>query len=242
MLKSLLLPYLPRWLISARRRFASKQIDKRFLGQSPREVFSHIYKNGLWGQRAAFYSGTGSHDPEIVGPYVSSVREYLSKLPYVPDVVDLGCGDFNVGNQIRDMCGKYIACDVVPELIEQNRRLFTDSKVEFQTLDIVADPLPPGDIAFVRQVLQHLSNAQIAAVIPKLLAVYRILIVTEHLAKGARQRPNEDKPTGPGNRSIYGSGVILASPPFSITAKHYHTLCSVPAQGAFIETVAYKFD
>lgn len=85
-----------------------------------------------------------------------------------PDVVDLGCGDFKVGSQLRPWCGRYTACDVVPDLIAFNRTAFTQLDVDFRVLDMVEDPLPAGDVVFVRQVLQHLSNAAISKAIAKI--------------------------------------------------------------------------
>jgi hypothetical protein len=67
-----------------------------------------------------------------------------------------------VGSQIRKFCGRYIACDVVPGLIDFIKRQFEDLDVEFKLLDLVKDEFPAGDVALIRQVLQHLSNDQIA--------------------------------------------------------------------------------
>ena len=36
-----------------------------------------------------------------------------------------------------------------------------DLDVDFRVLDITSDEIPPGDVCFVRQVLQHLSNQSI---------------------------------------------------------------------------------
>lgn len=62
-------------------------------------------------------------------------------------------------------------------------------------MNIVEDDLPRGDVATVRQVLQHLSNTQIGAALPK-LARYKHVIVTEHVPRGSF-RPNVNKAMGP---------------------------------------------
>jgi len=49
-------------------------------------------------------------------------------------------------------------------------------------------------VVFIRQVLQHLSNAHILRAIPKIAASYRFLVLTEHLPLGEAFTPNLDKP------------------------------------------------
>jgi hypothetical protein len=77
----------------------------------------------------------------------------------------------------------------------------------------VSDELPEADLCLVRQVLQHLSNAEILHIVPK-LSKYRYAIVTEHVYVGRGLRPNVDKPHGPGTRIPRRSGVFLECPPF----------------------------
>lgn len=135
------------------------------------DVFTKVYTNRVWGDpgepASPFYSGPGSRDQALVSGYVSAVSSFLNALGK-PDVVDLGCGDFKVGSQLRPWCGRYTACDVVPDLIAFNRTAFTQLDVDFRVLDMVEDPLPAGDVVFVRQVLQHLSNAAISKAIAKI--------------------------------------------------------------------------
>src|SRR5690606_31565392 len=83
---------------------------------------------------------------------------------------------------LRMFCSDYIACDIVPDLIEFNKKKYRTHNVDFRVVDLVTDVLPAGDIVFIRQVLQHLRNSQIKQLIPKLVQNYKILILTEHLA------------------------------------------------------------
>src|ERR1700733_6137029 len=136
------------------------------------DVFAHVYRERLWGvpnpwNRTRFFSGPGSHEAAIVKTYVAAVKRFVRSRPGM-DAVDLGCGDFNVGRRIRNCFKKYPACDIVPELIQHNERAFAQMNVDFRCLNISDDPLPRGDIVFLRQVLQHLSNEQIARVACKL--------------------------------------------------------------------------
>ncbi len=175
------------------------QREEQRLAELPAvDAFSQIYESGLWGgERDEYFSGLGSREPRIVGPYVDSVRAFADSFQSKLDAVDLGCGDFSVGAQIRSAFNTYRAYDVVPAVIDQNRRQYDGWNVEFGCIDIVEHPLPPGDVVMLRQVLQHLSNAQIARVVPK-LTNYRYLIITEHLPGNADFRPNLDMPMGQG--------------------------------------------
>lgn len=209
-------------------------------GEEPAEVFSRVYRDKQWGRRwgRKFFSGPGSHDSQVVEPYTHSVQKFLSEFPRLPDVVDLGCGDFHLGSQLRNRCGRYVACDVVPDLIRHNAAAFAHLKVEFVRLDIIDDPLPAGEVVFLRQVLQHLSNAQIAKVLPK-LRQYRFLVITEHLPTDAAFIPNLDHQFGSGIRVTRNSGVVLTAPPFSLKTSTERELCSVQYGLGLIKTVAY---
>jgi SAM-dependent methyltransferase len=207
---------------------------------SAAEIFSRVYRNNLWGRRRGqkFCSGPGSYDEAVVGPYVESVREFLAALPRPPHVVDLGCGDFQVGRRLRQACGGYVACDVVPELIRYNTNAFARQQVDFMCLNIIEDELPDGEVVFVRQVLQHLSNEQIARVLPKLTR-YRFVIVTEHLPGDPTFVPNLDHGLGSGIRVTRNSGVVLTAPPFNFKVASERHLCSVRYGADVIKSVAY---
>src|SRR5690606_6276338 len=95
-------------------------------------------------------------------------------------VVDLGCGDFSIGRRLLAGAGNitYIGCDIVPELIQAHSAHVNDPRARFQELDIVGNDLPEGDVCLVREVLQHLSNADVSRVLKK-LAQYEEVLVTE---------------------------------------------------------------
>jgi SAM-dependent methyltransferase len=221
---------------------ARPPLNADYEGLSPRDAFSSIYHGGRWGHgtHQDFYSGSGSHEPALVDQYVAAVADFLRGFADEPDVVDLGCGDFNVGQRLRPFCGRYIAADVVPTLIERNREHFADLGVTFQCLDIADDPLPPGDVVFLRQVLQHLSNPHIAKVVPK-LGSFRFAVVTEHLPAG-RFAANRDMQTGAGIRLLAHpkSGVVLTERPFSMRVRSARVLCECTQYGGVIRTTAYE--
>jgi len=109
---------------------------------------------------------------------------------------------------------RYLGVDVVDEVVRRNRERYGSEAVDFACLDIIADELPAGDLCLVRQVLQHLSNAEILAVLER-TRHYPFVIVTEHLPpEGVTMRPNIDKPHGADTRILDGWGVFLEEAPF----------------------------
>jgi len=150
-------------------------------------------------------------------------------------VVDLGCGDFNIGKHLYQQCKYYIGCDVVSSLIDWNANRFPE--VQFQMCDITQDPLPNGDVAILRQVLQHLSNHHISQVVDK-LRQYEYVIVTEHIPNGDFTS-NIDLVSGCSTRLAMNSGVRLTDAPFKLSVKRSQVMCSVPDFIGRIETTVY---
>jgi SAM-dependent methyltransferase len=179
------------------------------------EVFARVYSDNLWGGEAGeFCSGSGSK-AQIVGEYCTLVRDEIASRA-VRSVLDLGCGDFQVGQRIASTGVEYTGVDVVPALIERNTRQFGQPGRRFLHGDITQMELPQADLVLVRQVLQHLSNHQISQVLNR-LSHYQTVLVTEHYpAMDRRWTPNVDKPHGPDTRVIDRSAVVLDRQPFAV--------------------------
>src|SRR6056297_3235297 len=206
-----------------------------------KDAMAQIYENNLWGKsESGFYSGIGSHHPELVNPYIQAVRSFLTSFDTPLVVCDLGCGDFNVGKELVHYTKKYIAADIVPELIERNRESFTAENLEFRCLDIASDELPSGDCVILRQVLQHLSNREVQRVVNK-LADYKYVILTEHLPEGDFT-PNKEIISGQGIRLKKQSGLDLLASPFNLEVKEEMQLLSQPAKDSngLIVTTLYR--
>jgi len=232
---------LPQSLVRAIAYRAETRYLARLRNKGRAAVFESIYQEGIWGGRADgehFYSGSGSREPAIVEPYVTAVSRYLDGLGQRLAVVEIGCGDFFVGSQLIDFCDRYIACDIVSPLIERNRQAFSDPRLSFEVIDAVKEPLPGGDVLIIRQVLQHLSNDDIAQIVGK-FAAYRYVLVTEHLPSAVSFTPNLDKPTGFDTRLNCLSGVVLTAEPFNLQPQSSSVLCEVPEHTGIVRTIAY---
>lgn len=244
MMKNLLKAVLPeatlKWYRRIREARFTNQVDKVFADKEPKFIFTAIYNNNWWGGTGDYFSGHGSRDPKYVIPYVESVKRFLRDLPAKPSVVDLGCGDFYVGSQLASLASQYTACDVVGELIENLKQKYETPNVRFLSLDITADPLPSGDIGILRQVLQHLSNEQISAVVAQ-VKIYKYLIVAEYLPKGKFQS-NIDQPCGAHSRMARGikSGIVLTSPPFNLPVLNERIISEAQDEAGILRTIVYQ--
>lgn len=221
---------LPRIAVEAYYGYRESKVAALHRGMNTEDVFTDIYSNNRWGGASgSFFSGPGSHEATMVGPYLAGVKRELERIGAASmTVIDLGCGDFSVGRRIASECGRYVGVDIVKPLIDHNRKIFGNSSVSFVHANIVTDDLPDGDVCLVRQVFQHLSNEQILAALPK-LDRYRFSFVTEHHPSDTHlRRPNVDKPHGAGIRNRQQSGVFLDRPPFDFPSARYQLLFEVP--------------
>ncbi len=204
-------------------------------------AMAQVYSEHLWGGESQdFYSGEGSHLPELVDPYVEAVISFLTSFETPITVCDLGCGDFNVGKQIVQYAKKYVAVDIVPELIQRNKELFEEENLEFQCLDIAKDDLPPADCAILKQVLQHISNKEVLEIVKK-LTIYEYVILTEHIPDSEFE-PNLDIISGQGTRLKKQSGLNLMVSPFHFKAQEEKLLLSIPLEEGkgVVETKLYR--
>jgi hypothetical protein len=193
--------------------------SKRIKNSWPtKQAMEQVYEMKLWGNNnSSFYSGSGSHQLEIVKPYIAAVTLFLTSFKIPITVCDLGCGDFNVGKELVKHAKKYNAIDIAAPLIAFNKENFKAPNLEFYCLDIANDDLPLGDCAIVRQVLQHLSNTEVQAIINK-ICNFKYLILTEHLPIGDFI-PNKDILSGQGIRLKKKSGINLRASPFHLKVK-----------------------
>lgn len=222
--------------------------------KSPQSVFSEIYKNKSWSGAVeaknvdSFCSGAGSSLEEVVDSYIFDIKNFLTNNDIKTEIcVDMGCGDFRVGRRLREICGKYIGVDVVPELIQYNNKNYSDRNTIFLCLDIISDDLPKGDICIVRQVFQHLSNAQIKKALNN-LSHFKHVIITEHLPNDSEVvRKNIDKVQGLDIRYDRGSGVFLDSGPFNIPTDKQTVVSKIPlthpkrgTAWGYLQTIDYR--
>lgn len=209
--KKLIPPSLMRW----RRRKIAARGQRKFADKTVAETFAEIYEKNVWGgEKGEFYSGEGSTE-KYSEKYAAAVTKFIREND-IKSVVDLGCGDFRVASKFVAGDFRYIGCDIVPSLVEHLNRNFANENNEFRCVNIVEDRLPDGDLCLIRQVLQHLSNAEIEKILRK-TGKYKYLIVTEHYPHPkVAAVPNLDIPHGDSMRLFFDSAVYLDKPPFDL--------------------------
>jgi hypothetical protein len=214
------------------REIGSMLVERREkqLGQlSLRDAFDEVYKQRMWKQGDAD-SGVGSEGLPAER-YISLVKEYAAS-HRLRTVVDGGCGDFRVGSQLAPNFERYTALDVSPHIVALNNQRYADlvrKNVTFATADMTAATFPHADLVLIRQVLQHLTNAQIGKILANLFASdWRRVLITESVhAPDDNPSPNLDLPTHTvRTRTSLGSGVFLDKPPFSLPARRIATIYS----------------
>jgi hypothetical protein len=233
---------LPKPALKGIQQWRSRRVDAAFAALTPEQSFERIYAEGLCGvgEDGRGSSGDGSHQAGVVKPYIGAVVAFLRSLERPLCLVDLGCGDFAVGQHVAPAVDTYVGCDIVASVIEENQRRWGSPSIDFVQLNLIDDALPAGRVATLRQVLQHLSNAQIAKILPK-LSIYDHVIITEHVPAG-EFRVNVDKPNGPGTRLSRSSGVVVGREPFGMPGFSPQTLLEVEGNGELISTTVWSRD
>jgi len=133
-----------------------------FETESPKQIFSHIYKYNTW-QSPESKSGAGSSlfETENIRKEIPKLFNYYK----IKTILDIPCGDLAWVSQLKINNLKYIGGDIVPELIEKNIKKsktdFSIKDMQFIFLDIINDLLPPSDLILVRDCLVHFSNKDI---------------------------------------------------------------------------------
>jgi SAM-dependent methyltransferase len=198
---------------------------KNFKRADHKKIFERIYNEKVWGETISdnpFYSGTGS-DEVYANIYSTVISQFIID-NQIKSMVDLGCGDFRVGQKILEKVNiEYTGLDIVPDLINYNNINFSRHNINFKCLNIVNDDLLSAELCTVRQVFQHLSNNDIKKVLRK-CKQYKYLIVTEHLPISESPFPNLDKPSDETIRLMFNSGVYLDKHPFSVNIKELLTV------------------
>ena len=232
-LKKNLKKIIPNKIINLYNKFYSYKTNKVIKNFSNKDKFNYIYKKALWGKNlkspdSDFFSGDGSYNKHIIDPYIKVVNEASNQIN-PKSLVDLGCGDFNIGKNFVSKINKFYAIDIVNDLINYNKSKFDYLKnVEFLCLDIINDKLPKADVCLLRQVLQHLSNQDIFSLLKNIKGKYKYLIVTEHLPSESFTA-NKDMNTSFTIRIFDNSGIVLDSEPFNLNYNNKKELLSTKA-------------
>lgn len=222
-----------------------KNTHREFRSLTLSEKFNKIYCENWWAnyrkdKSLDFDSGFTSYVDYILEEYISVLQSFLEENSNIKTIMDLGCGDFNVGSKIAPLFDGYIGVDIVEGLVIRNQKKFSSKSISFLYKDITTDELPSADLICVRQVLQHLSNQDIQSFLDNIKGKYKYLIITETMHRSWRFMPNRDISSGPGTRFHKKSGVVLDAPPFNLKYEKKILLCEPRFKKEFLPTILYK--
>lgn len=133
---------------------------KRLALRDPVDIFTDYARSNKWGDKDS-RSGKGSNLDAT-----ANLRRLLPCLLQelrAKSLLDVPCGDF-FWMQHVDLSGvDYLGGDIVPDLIETNRRAHARPGVSFEVIDLISGPVPKSDVIFVRDCLVHLSQDHVRA-------------------------------------------------------------------------------
>lgn len=130
---------------------------RQFLLRSRRARFEHIYRHDHWNR---VHSGPSRSGPGSAGWLVEALTAELPRLLArhgVRRLLDAPCGDFHWMSAVALGNVSYLGVDIVPALIEANRRNHARPGVEFACLDLCRAAWPAADLVVCRDGLVHLS-------------------------------------------------------------------------------------
>jgi len=175
-MKKTLKNLLPKQLIYAYSNIKNKN-------KTTEEIFTQIYQKKYWGTSEngeTYFSGSGSVN-KGVDDYKKALKEFI-KTKEITSVFEIGCGDFSIMKPVLEQSElNYIGADVVKDLINHLTSHHGNDRIKFMQMDaITASDYPSADLCIIRQVLQHLDNAQILEILKK-TNKFKFVIITEHI-------------------------------------------------------------
>jgi SAM-dependent methyltransferase len=154
-------------------------------------AFRAAYRANAWGDPESV-SGPGSGIARTAA-FRDEIPPLLSDLR-ATSLLDVGCGDFNWMRLVELPVERYLGVDIVPELVEQNRRRHADTKHAFMLADFTRAALPRMDVILCRDCLVHFAFADVRAALGNFTrSGARWLLTTTFID---RQRENMDIETG----------------------------------------------
>ncbi len=175
---------------------------------SAEEVFTDIYKQGVWSWGVEWSSGSGGNLANA-REYVGFIQSFL-KDKNIQTVVDLGCGDWDLSRHIDWSGIHYFGFDVVKHLIERNQQRYGTQTISFFQGDGTNASLPKADLLICKDVLQHLPNSHIFQILQQ-LPKFKYCLITNDVNSDTLTCNNDDTTLGGYH------GVDLTRAPFNIS-------------------------
>jgi SAM-dependent methyltransferase len=162
---------------------------------TPAAVFTRTYATARWGKNAAGEGTSGSGSTmEATVAYRAFLQAFFKEHD-VKSVVDAGCGDWESTHAIDWSGIDYKGYDVVASVIAKDQAKYSAPNIKFFTADILEEDLPPADVLIAKEVLQHLTNADVQKFL-KQVPKYRFVLLTDGVDVETFSADNHDIPRG----------------------------------------------
>ena len=125
----------------------------------PLRAFREAYHSNLWGGRSRSGPGSTADQTAAVAAALPPLCDRLG----VARLLDVPCGDFSWMARVELPGVEYVGGDIVPEIVETNRRHHSRPGRAFRELDLTRSELPAADLLLCRDCLVHLSHADVDA-------------------------------------------------------------------------------
>jgi hypothetical protein len=141
----------------------------RALGETQNEQ-PNSYER-IFSQHGELYRRARGESLSGPGSSLDNTKELRERLPLVLEalgvrtLLDAPCGDLNWMKQVRLPVERYIGVDVLREVIAENEWRHTSTQKIFIRADLTRDDLPLADAILCRDLLPHLSFAEIFRVL-----------------------------------------------------------------------------
>jgi len=151
-------------------------------------VFTQIYLEKRWGwhnmtarKNTKFYSGGGTDpDNDTAGAYIKLLQSFIAQTG-ISTVVEIGCGDWEISNQIDWGSADYTGYDVFEAGIAYNVEHFSRPGVRFVCADAILETEIQADFLIVKDVFQHLPPSYCKDFVKAIPRRFRHNLITNDL-------------------------------------------------------------
>lgn len=151
----------------------AQRLDQLDSNESHSEIFESIYQQNIWGDGGGDGSGEGS-DPQFAQGLIHSLKRLIDFYG-IKTILDAPCGSALWVPGLLRLCDsdfKYHGVDVSPTAVDRARKNLgaaSAANATVSTHDLTVAPVPGEyDMVLCRDALQHMSYADITAVIGNL--------------------------------------------------------------------------
>ena len=136
-------------------------------------TFSDIYARGVW------RGGSGAGSDVANALLYAAYLQHLIRQRGTGRIVDLGCGDWRFTKHIDLGDCDYIGVDIVSDVVARNTATHGTARIQFVCADVTTFQSPSCDLLLCKDVLQHLSHANVAAVLARLTTAKTALLTND---------------------------------------------------------------